>query len=141
MNNYDRVQQMLNSYMIWINDIKNLELEIEELSNYDITGIGFGEKTGKTFKINNEVENKIINKEHKINEYEKLKRINEINIEKINNAINILGEFEIAVVKLKYLSSPTPTWKTISYKLNASISACRQAKIRAINKMIPLLCR
>lgn len=141
MTNYDKVQMMLNSYIIWVNNIKNIELEIEALiNNYDLSGIELKEKTGQTFKITNEIEDRITSKDEKIEQYKHLKRINEINVEKINNAANILGEFEANVIELKYLTSSTETWKNISSSLNASISACRQARVRAINKMIPLLC-
>ncbi|MCD3298095.1 siderophore-interacting protein, partial [Clostridium botulinum C/D] len=81
------------------------------------------------------------NKPDKIREYEHKKRFNEINIAKIDNAVQVLSEFEKTVIELKYLIAPTLSWKGIAYKLNAGTSTCRQAKIRAINKMIPLLCR
>ncbi|WMJ81959.1 siderophore-interacting protein [Clostridium sp. MB40-C1] len=142
MTGYTKVQIMLNSYILWVNDVKNLELEIEALKNdYDLRGIQYQEKTGATNKINKEIEDRINSKEDKIKVYEKQKRFNEINIEKINNAVEILSEFEKTVIELKYLTSPTLSWKGIAYKVNSGTSTCRQAKIRAINKMIPLLCR
>ncbi|CAM2950965.1 siderophore-interacting protein [Hathewaya histolytica] len=142
MKDYVKVQMMLDSYILWINDVKNLELEIELLKNdYDVKAVKFQERTGKTNKISIEVEDRLINKESKIEEYQNQRKINEINIAKIDNAVQILSEFEKEVIKLKYLISPTLSWKGIAYKLRAGTSTCRQAKIRAINKMIPLLCR
>lgn len=142
MTDYTKVQMMLDSYILWVNDVKNLELEIEAVKNdYDVKAMGFNEKTGQTFKINRELEDRIINKPDKIREYEHKKRFNEISIAKIDNAVQVLSEFEKTVIELKYLIAPTLSWKGIAYKLNAGTSTCRQAKIRAINKMIPLLCR
>lgn len=141
MTDYTKVQTMLNSYILWVNDVKNLELEIEAIKNdYDVQGVKFQEKTGSTHKINKEVEEKINNKEDRIKNYENQKRFNEIKIEKIKNAVEILSEFEKKVIESKYLTSSTASWKGVADKLNLSISTCRQAKIRAINKMITLLC-
>lgn len=142
MTNYDKVQMMLNSYIEWITDVENISLEIEAIQNdYDIAGIEIKEKTGQTYKINNEIETKIINKPEKIKNLEKIKESNMTNIKRLENSLKVLSEFEAKVIQLKYLNSPTASWKTVAYKLNSSISSCRQAKIRAIKKMIPRLCR
>lgn len=136
----DKARLMLNSYLIYKNDIKNITLEIEELkNNYDITGISLEERTGQTNKIGNITENKILNKPDKIKQYKDIKRFYEIQCEKIENAIYVLKEFEKQVIELKYMTPPIATWYTVSKKLNFSISACKKAEDRAIVKMIPLL--
>lgn len=136
----NKARNMFNSYLIYKNDIKNLELEIEELkSNYDMNGISLEERTGPTNKVSNAIEGRIVNKDNKIKEYEDLKRSYEIKCEKMENAIYILKEFEKQVIELKYMTPPIATWHTVSRKLNFSISACKKAEDRAMLKMIPLL--
>lgn len=133
----ERVKTILNSYLI---DKKHAEikaLEIEEVkNNYDITGMTFGEKTGQTFKINKEVENRVVNKPDKIKELEQAKRFYEINCEKVEKAVEILKEFEKDVIVLKYMTSPVMQWRDISRKLGFTVSACQRAEDRAIKKII-----
>jgi DNA-directed RNA polymerase specialized sigma subunit len=142
LNKKEKTRFILNSYLIYKNDIKNIELEIEELeNNYDLSGISLEEKTAPTNKISNAIESRAIAKPERISKLQNLKRSHEIKCEKIENSIEILKEFEKQVIELKYMTPPVMTWFNVSNKLRFSISACKQAEDRAINKMIPLLIR
>lgn len=141
MNKKDEVRKMLNSYLVWKNNIKIIELEIEELSNYGVSAMIFKEKTGQTYKINNEVESIVINKDHNIEQLQKEKRLNEINCEKMEKAINILKEFEKQVIELKYMTPPVMSWFAVARKIGFSQIACQRAEDRAIVKIIPMLVR
>jgi DNA-directed RNA polymerase specialized sigma subunit len=138
----DEARKLLSSYLIWKSDIKNIELEIEELkNNYDMSGVSLEEKTGPTYKISNEIESRITNKEPKIDQLKKEKRINEINCEKVENAIQILKEFERQVIELKYMTSPVMSWYSVSRKIGFTQIACQRAEDRAVIKMIDRLVR
>lgn len=141
--NYKKLEarKMLSSYLIWKSDIKNIELEIEIIKNdYDVQAMIFSEKTGETFNINKELENRVISKPHKIKQLEKLKRKHEVNCEKIENAFGSLkSEFERKVIELRYMKAPIGTWYIISKQLGFSMIACQKAEERAIVSMMPLL--
>lgn len=137
----EEARTMLNSYLIDKNDIKNIELEIEALKkDYDIRGMAFSEKTGETFNINKELENRVVNKSDRIKKLERIKRIQEINCAKIQNAHNSLKQqFEKDVIRLRYMESPTLQWREISKEIGFTSVACQKAEERAVKKMIPLL--
>lgn len=140
---YRRLQarEMLNSYLVWKGDIENIQLEIEAIENdYDIQAMTFSERTCETFKINRELENRIISKPDKIKQLKQLKKLYEINCKKIENAFNSLkSEFERNVIELRYMKVPVGTWYIISKQLGFSMVACQKAEERAIVNMIPLL--
>lgn len=135
----DNIRSMLNSYLIYKNDIKNIELEIKEIkNNYEISSIEYKERTGQTYKVNKDVENRVINKDSKIKHLTLLKENNRIKCEKIENAVNTLKEFERSVIEAKYMKSPV-AWDVVANKLGFSKIACKRAEERAIIKMSPLL--
>lgn len=136
----DRARSMLNSYLLYKNDIKNIDLEIEELkNNYSLNGISLNERSGPTNKISSITETRIVNKDDKIKELENLKRFHEVKCEKIENAVNILKEFERQVIELKYMIPPVKSWYTVSKEIGFTTIACQRAEDRAIKKMLPLL--
>jgi DNA-directed RNA polymerase specialized sigma subunit len=131
---------ILSSYLVYLNDIKNIDLEIEEIeNNYDLTGSSLEERTGHTYKINRVTENRFVSKREKVEELLKLKESHKRNCEKVENAINILKEFEKEVIELKYMTPPVMSWHTVSLKLGFSQIACQRAEERAVIKMVPLL--
>lgn len=135
----DKARTMLNSYLIFKSDIKNIELEIEDIkNNYEITAIQYKESSGKTNLINKELEIRITEKDSKINHLLLLKEKNRIQCEKIENTVSILKEFEYDVIKSKYMEAVV-SWDVVARKLGFTKIACKRAEERAIIKMIPLL--
>ncbi|MDF2804742.1 MAG: putative sigma factor [Anaerocolumna sp.] len=142
MNKKEAARKMLSSYLIWKSDIENIDLEIEELrNNYDMSGMKLEERTGPTYKISSIPENMFVNREPNIEQFEKTKRFNEINCNKVENAVKILKEFEKEVIELKYMTPPVMSWYTIARKTGFTQVACKSAENRAVKKMIPLLVR
>lgn len=142
MSKIDIARKILSSYLLWKSDIENIVLEIEELkSNYDMPGMKLEERTGPTYKISSISENMVVNKEPRIEQLEKKKRFNEINCNKIENAVKILKEFEKEVIELKYMTPPVMSWYTIARKTGFTQVACKSAENRAVKKMISLLVR
>ena len=136
----EEARTILNSYLIYKNRSEIKALEIEEVkNNYDVTGMAMGEKTGQTFKINKELEDRIVNKDDKIKKLEKARKAYEINFKKIEKAVAVLKEFEKDVIVLKYMTSPVMQWRDIARQLGFTRIACQRAEDRAVKKMIPLL--
>lgn len=135
------VEDILNNYTTLKSEIKNLNLEIEELQN-DYEGckaIDYGEKSSPTYKFNSNVENEVIAKDKKIKRLERLKRYREIHIEKIDNAMAILKEDEFNVITYRFFDDHKKSWTTVSRKMDRCEAWCKELKERAINKMIPLI--
>lgn len=138
---YRKIEGILNRYTTLVNEIKNINLDIEELKN-DYRGCGsieYNEKSGRTYKFNSSVENEVISKDKKIEFLEKLKRGKEIQVEKINNAMEVLTEDECKVIKYKFFQDHKKSWTKVSYNMQMCEAWCRQLKDRAIRKMIPII--
>ncbi|WP_050608241.1 hypothetical protein [Clostridium niameyense] len=136
-----KIEKILNEYTTLINEIKNLELNIEEVEK-DYKGIGaisYSEKTGQTFKINNSVEEEVINKEERIKYLKRIKRAKEIEVEKVNNALEVLNEKERRIIELKFFNERKKSWTNVSRRMDMCEAWCRNLKNRAIKKMIPVL--
>jgi DNA-directed RNA polymerase specialized sigma subunit len=138
---FPKIEGMLFNYTALINEIKNLELDIEELEN-DYRGCGsitYEEKTGPTNAFNSSVENEITNKEKKVDNLKRLKRSKEIAVKKIDNALSVLEEREKKVVELRYFNNRKLGWFRIGEILQLSDSTCRVLRCSAIVKMIPVI--
>lgn len=117
----------------------NLELEILEQEILGYKGVNYENiKTSKTNKVIG-LDNLLIQKEKRINNLEKEKRIKEIEIKKIELALGLLNETELKIIQLRYLKLNPLTWEQISMKVGYSVSSCQKQKIKAINKIKKLL--
>lgn len=138
----DKTRTMLNSYHIYKSDIKNLELEIQELqNNYDLNALSYGESSSKTNKISQESQDRIANKDMQLKKLQIQIDNNKINVAKIDTAVLILTEIEHDVIHYKYLVNTTTTWPMVSRKVGFTVSACVGADRRALDKLTPLLIR
>lgn len=138
---YRAIEGMLYKYTTLINEIKNVELEIEELRN-DYRGCGaisYDEKSSPTYKFSSSVENEVESKNKKIAYLEKLKRGKEIQIEKINNALEVLDQQQRKIIELRYLNPKKIGWLKISEIIGISDVTCRTLKTKSINAMIPIV--
>ena len=136
-----KARTMLNSYVIYKSDIKNIELEMQELkNNYELSALSYGESSSKTNKISQESQDRIANKDMQLKKMQLEIDNNKINIAKIDNAVAILKEFERDVIVARYLTEPT-SWTMVARKLGYANISCQTAEERAVKKMIPLLFR
>ncbi|MBB6716353.1 siderophore-interacting protein [Clostridium gasigenes] len=137
----DKARTMLNSYIIYKSDIKNIELEMQEIqNNYDINALSYGESSSKTYKISQESQDRIANKDMQLKKMQLEMDNNKINVAKIDNAVATLKEFERDVIVARYLIEPT-SWEMVARKLGFAKISCQTAEDRAVRKMIPLLFR
>lgn len=139
-NKYKKIEAMLYNYKKTVIEIKNIELDIEEISN-DYRGCGaidYQERTGQTYKINDPVANEIESKEKKIEYLNKLKRAKEIKIERVDNMLSILTDLEYRLIELRYFRNLQ--FKDISSILNMSdIYLISLRKKIILDKLIPLI--
>ncbi|MDS0525473.1 RNA polymerase subunit sigma [Clostridium sp. SHJSY1] len=104
INYYKIVEGMLYNYKSTQAEIKNIDLEIEELENDYVScgSIGYEEKSASTNKFNSAVENVLTNKEGRIPYLKREKRRKEIQVEKVNNMLSVLTEKERIIIELRY---------------------------------------
>jgi len=138
---YRVIESMLYKYTPLKNEIKNIELEIEELRNdyHGCGAISYDEKSSPTYKFSSSVENEIESKNKKITYLEKLKRSKEIQVEKINNALEVLDQQQRKIIELRYLNPKKIGWFHIADILGVSDVTCRNIKLKAINAIIPVV--
>ncbi|KHD37680.1 RNA polymerase sigma factor [Clostridium acetobutylicum] len=120
-------------------EIKNLELEIEaSKENYEgLIAVSYKEKTAATNKFNSVVENEVLTRENKVLNLEKRKRIKEIQIEKVDNAIDTLSDNERRIIELRYFYRLQ--FKQISERLNLNETYCMQLKSKTLYKLKTLV--
>ncbi|AAK78529.1 RNA polymerase sigma factor (sigma-70 family) [Clostridium acetobutylicum] len=120
-------------------EIKNLELEIEaSKENYEgLIAVSYKEKTAATNKFNSVVENEVLTRENKVLNLEKRKRIKEIQIEKVDNAIDTLSDNERRIIELRYFYRLQ--FKQISERLNLNETYCMQLKSKTLYKLETLV--
>jgi RNA polymerase sigma factor (sigma-70 family) len=116
--------------------IKDYELKLEEL-DFDTTGpraMAYdGDRISPTFKFNSETENTVIKREERVKDLTIKKRVTEIIIERVENAIDSLKERERKVVELKYINDKT--YEEIAEIIDRTPIRCQQIMDEAIEKI------
>ncbi|WP_125153115.1 sigma factor-like helix-turn-helix DNA-binding protein [Clostridium rectalis] len=138
-NNYRKLEAMLYNYRKSEAEIENLKLKIREIENeYNSAGaISYEEKTQATNKFNSAVENEVMNRHKKISKISSYIERLEIQLEKIDNAVESLETREKSIVYMRYFDKKTS--RDIAAKLNLTeVHVCRLKKM-VINKLIPLI--
>ncbi|MHC1683432.1 MAG: sigma factor-like helix-turn-helix DNA-binding protein [Clostridiaceae bacterium] len=135
MSLYKKTEAMLYNFNKTKSEIKNITLDLELLiSEFDGVGaIVYEERTGPTNKFNSSVENEVINREVRIRRLNQVKRIKEIEIEKIENALCDLTERERSIVEMKYFKKDSN--RIIAAKLDLTEEYISELKGGIINKM------
>ncbi|MEG2412587.1 MAG: RNA polymerase subunit sigma [Clostridium sp.] len=116
--NYRKVESMLHNYHKNKAEIKNLKLDLEVLEN-DYRGIGsisYEERTQSTNAFSSSVENEIVKRDEKIIRLRNKIRLKEINIQKIDNALESLKEKDSYMIREYYLNKKQ--LKSISKELS-----------------------
>lgn len=136
---FKRVEAMLYNYKNTVAEIKILKRDLEILENdYRGTGaIGYEEKTGSTNKFNSDVENEVIKRAEKIQRLKSKIRLKEIEIENIDDAIKILNDYELTLVKERYFNKKTN--KYVAAVLNVTEDTASRYKNIVINRLAILL--
>lgn len=139
INYYKATEAMLYNYNAMNAEIRNIDLEIEELQN-EYNGpapISYEEKSTLTNKFNSNVENEVVNKDFKPGQLEKRKHKLEIQIKKIDNALNILDSRSLEIIKLRYFYKINN--RDIAEKLNLTEEWICKLKNDIINRISNLI--
>lgn len=126
---------MLYNYRSLKAEIKNIELELQELKNegQGCGAITYEEKSAPTNKFNSSVENEVLRPEQLEYRKHKLK----VQLEKINNALETLSDDEMNLVKLRYWDKLQ--FKVICQRIDRSEMYCVHLKSNIVNKLIHLI--
>lgn len=116
-------------------DIVDIDIKIQELEEDMLgpTGIGFEERTGKTYKITSSVEQQA---EQHIKEKDKLLRLKvmrERELARIDNALTILKEEEKDIVRTALIEQKK--YGLLEIKYNRTYSRIKQIEGEAVKKM------
>lgn len=139
MNNnplYRKTEALLYNYNKSKAQIKNIELEIENIKNeYEGVGaVSFEERVQSTNEFHSRVESEILEKENQINKLMKYKRQKEIEIAKIDNAIEALTDREKSIIKMRYFEKYNN--RMIAAKLDLTEEWIAKIKKVAINQIL-----
>jgi DNA-directed RNA polymerase specialized sigma subunit len=139
MNNnplYRKTEAILYNYNKVKAQIKNIELEIENIKN-EFNGpaaIGYEERTQSTNRFNSSIENEVINREIEINQLERYKRQKEIEILKVDNAIGSLTDREKIIIEMRYFKKYNN--RMIAAKLDLTEEYICTIKKVAVNQIL-----
>ncbi|WMJ79553.1 sigma factor-like helix-turn-helix DNA-binding protein [Clostridium sp. MB40-C1] len=139
MNLYKKVEYLLYNYKNLKAEIKNIELEIESIANdYNSSlAISYEEKSAPTNKISSSVENKVVSKEEKIKYLQDIKRNKEIQVQKIDNALESLAERDKKVIELRYFEKISN--KKLAERLDLTEQRVSEIKSIIVNNLIKLI--
>ncbi len=139
MRYYKGVESNLYNYKAMQAEIKNIDLELKELENEYVGcgSISYEEKAAPTNKFNSSVENEVINKNSTPEELKRKKHKLEIQLEKVDNALETLSEDEMYLVELRYFKKLQ--FKVIAERIDRNEMYCVCLKSKIIKKLIPLI--
>jgi len=132
---YKGVESNLYNYKAIKAEIKNIDLELQELENEGAgcKAITYEEKPAPTNKFNSVVENEAL----KAEQLRKRKHKLEVQLEKIDNALETLSDDEMNLVELRYFKKLQ--FKVIAQIIDRNEVYCVCLKSKIIKKLIPLI--
>lgn len=116
-------------------DIVDIDIRMKELEQ-DILGVSEqpqGERVGKTYKITSSVEKQAERHAEKQEELIRVKLSKTRQIERIENALSILGEVEKDIIEIVLINNYR--YSKIEEKLHLSYSRIKQVEAVALKKM------
>jgi len=139
MNNnllYRKTEAILYNYKKTRAQIKNIELEIESVKN-EFEGVGsisYEERIQSTNSFSSRVENEVMNRDNEINKLGKYKRQKEIEVAKIDNAVESLTDREKNIIELRYFKKYNN--RMIAAKLDVTEEYLCLIKRNAVNQIL-----
>ena len=138
MDLYKKTEWLLYNYKTMKAEIKNIDLEIIELKEYaGCGGMTYGEKSAPTNKFSSTVENETVAREYKPEDLKRKKHILEVQIEKIDNALEILDERSHDIVTMIYFNNLN--YRDISSKIDLTEDYIGDLKRDIIGKITGLI--
>lgn len=127
--NYNSMKAQLNSYKI---ELEYLNIEYEGCKGKSYLSI-----PSNTNTIYSSVESELIKKENQKELLESKIRKTDMQIRKLENALNLLDNEELELVKFRYFSNRTvkPSWVEVAAKIGYSDKTCRAMRNKIIEKI------
>lgn len=129
---FKRVEAILYNYKSTKAEIKNLKLDLETLEN-DYAGLGsisYEERVQGTNAFSSSVENEVLRRAEKIQKLRSQIRLKEIQVEKIDNALESLEEREKYIISERYFK------KTLNKAIAAKLDVTEDTSSRYKNSLI-----
>ena len=136
---FKKVEGMLYNYKNLFAEIRILKSDLEILEN-DYKGIGainYYESTSKTNKFNSKVENEVVEREEKIERLKGKIRFKELQIRKIDIALEALNEDERYLIEEYYMNRKQ--LKFISGEMGLAESYASTYKASLVNKIVNII--
>lgn len=136
---FKKVEEMLYNYKNLFAEIRILKSDLEILEN-DYKGVGainYYENTSKTNKFNSKVENEVIEREEKIERLKGKIRFKELQIRKIDIALEALNDDERYLIEEYYMNRKQ--LKFISSEIGLAESYASTYKASLINKIVNII--
>lgn len=131
--NFKSMKVELNSYKI---DLEYLDKEYQGCK-----GKMYTSSTSKTNSLYSSVENELLKKEKQKEMLEFKIKQKEFEIKKIENALNLLDDEEMALVKFRYFSNTVkpPSWSLVALRVGYTELTCRNMRDRIIKKLYSII--
>lgn len=138
---FKNVEGKLFNYKNIYNEIKALELEIEDVKNEyrGCQSVIYTDKVCGSSTKSSSVENEVLIKERKIGYLEYTKRKKEIESKKITNALETLDEQEKEFFNYFYIPERKPSFVSISQKMYIDRSQCYRVREKVVGKFTKMI--
>ncbi|MCB2308838.1 RNA polymerase subunit sigma [Clostridium estertheticum] len=137
MSLYKATEYYLYNYKTMKAEVKNIDLEIDQMEYMGCAGVSYEEKSAPTNQFNSSVENEVIIREKRIASLEQSKRDTLIKINKIDNALETLEPRDLDIIKLRYFDKLNN--RIIAIRLELSEEWICTLKALAVNKLSTLI--
>jgi len=137
LNLYKKTEYFLYNYKTMKAEIKNIDLEIEQMEYLGCAGISYEEKSATSNSFSSSVENEVIIREKRIESLQQSKRDKLMVLNKIDNALETLDPRDLEIIKLRYFNNINN--RNISIKLDLTEEWICTLKAIVINKLSTLI--
>ena len=135
MDNYSKVEDLLKNYNMKKINIENLKQEIEYVKeDTEMKGISYdGVSTSPTNEIKSIVESTVLGNMEKVSYLEHLIKRHQVDLDKLDNALEALEDVERTVVVEKYINAKQ--WWQVAIVVRFSETHARRIRKQAIKKL------
>lgn len=137
---YKKAEWLLYNYKKLKAEIKNIDIEIEDIKN---TYVGVSaiyiskDNLSKTYKTTSIIENEILDKERRIERLESIKFSKENQVKKVDNALETLTEEDRKLIELRYFER-LPNYK-VAMIFDMTEEGCSARKRRIVENIKDIL--
>lgn len=137
---YKKAEWLLYNYKKIKAEIKNIEIEIQDIKNTYIGASAIDtskDNISNTNKISSVIENEVLDKERRIERLESIKLKKENQIKKVDNALEILTEEDRKLIELRYFER-LPNYK-VAMIFDMTEEGCSARKRRIVENIKDIL--